>query len=473
MKDITEEIELIESLEEKLEFDDDNYKYLMYKENNKFWIETNKTLDQDNSKIRFQNIDGVEFTEAATTIDLGMKILSSNLRTTDCRKSKFSVSEFCSLNFQKDKKLKQKLIIPYKKEINIRYDDFFSNYDFMIYVNNRIFSGIRFNINSISLEMYHLDKFFIVESLDEIEYKQFDQICRFALASFGFVTGFVPMDRGYYFGYKDEEIIQYLFSGTFYNTYKSQFSLLTTNPYQFYQNHNLSFSFENGKFTTDERIEELQPKLKPFERENFEKLVNTMLNEEKFSEIIFSMININNLKGFSVFLKAGLYSIVLEMITTIVTSKDKKKDEEDLKDKRKRKELQGKLYEEARKFYEKNEINFKGSIVEKRINGIFNPLNTNKLLLAYELLDIKLNAQEKKNIELRNKFLHGALPFKDKEFEALGAKLFYINLELNYLVSALIFKYMGYKGALKNLAKIYLDYKKLKELDNEDYFKTI
>jgi hypothetical protein len=37
----------------------------------------------------------------------------------------------------------------------------------------------------------------------------------------------------------------------------------------------------------------------------------------------------------------------------------------------------------------------------------------------------------------------------------------------------MIYKYIGYDGILKNLAKIYLDYADLNELENEDYYKKL
>jgi hypothetical protein len=195
----------------------------------------------------------------------------------------------------------------------------------MISVNNSIFGGIEFSIENYTLCMYDIENFFVVECSNKISLELFDKYCRICLAAFGFVTGSVPMDKGYYFGYEDFalDFKQFLFSSTFYSTYKGR-SLLTTNPYEFYQNHKLDFKYtEDGGFEKDAKISSLEKELKPLEKKHFEKLIDFMLKNDKFSEVIFSVLSINNLKSFPIFLKGGLYAIVLEMITAIISSEQK------------------------------------------------------------------------------------------------------------------------------------------------------
>ena len=200
-----------------------------------------------------------------------------------------------------------------------------------------------------------------------------------------------------------------------------------------------------------------------------------MIDNGKFSEVIFSILSINNLKSFSSFLKAGLYTIVIEMITSIIKKTDNHIQEDILQEKnvKIKEELQKKLHEVAKNFFEENGYEYENSIVQKRLNGIYTPINTDKLIEAYNLLEIPLTEKDKKNIKLRNKFLHGSSPYKDKDLELLSKKLFYINLELNYLVNALVLKYIGYDGIVKNLAKIYLDYSNLDKIEEQDYYKRL
>jgi len=273
--------------------------------------------------------------------------------------------------------------------------------------------------------------------------------------------------------------MQFLFTSTFYGTYKTQYELLTMNPYEIYQNVDLNFSYDETGFKQDDRIKELSDKMRPLTKKSFEKLILSMIDSSKFAELIYSMLSINGLDGFSTFLKAGMYSIALEMITSIVSSENKEnkvEDEEILMQENEelKKELQKKLHKLSMDFFEANNLTYKDSMIDKRINSIYNPFNRNKLAEAYEMLGIVLTPQNKKNIDLRNKFLHGVLPYKSEDYKQLGSQLFYINLELNFLVSSLIYKYIGYSGPLKNLTKIYMEHLDIKEIKESDpYYNEI
>lgn len=474
-KSIEEELALInffKNTKNKL-INTDNYQYLLYRENEKYFIHSNKFINSNSSNLRFESINDTIF----TIDEYSIKILSSQLKSTDgFKKTIYSVDKFHSEFFDRNKQFTYKLVIPCDEKNKIHYNDYFSLIDFMISINGTLFSGIEFKINNVNFQMYHLNNHFIVETTDIILFNDFDKYCRLALASFGFITGSVCMRQGYYFGYTDDEkIVQFLFDSSFYNTYKTQYNLITTNAYEYYQNIDLNFNFDGNGFKTDERIDNLNQDLKPIERNIFETLVTKMTESTKFSEVIFSIISINNLKSFSSFLKAGLYTIVLEMITSIIKNPESYIQEDILQEKNTKikEKLQKKLHKIAKTIFEENELEYENSIVQKRLNGIYTPINTDKLTEAYNILQIPLTEKDKKNIKLRNKFLHGSSPYKDKDLKLLSKKLFYINLELNYLVNALVLKHIGYNGVLKNLAKIYLDYSNLDELKEQGYYKAL
>lgn len=472
LKVIKEELQLInffENTENDL-ITTDNYKYLIYNENKKYLIKTNKPVNTNPSNFRFENLNEKEFKINCYKI----KILSSQIISTNgFNKAVYSVNKFCSDSFNKALKLKYKLIIPCDNKIH--YRDYFSLMNFMISINGVLLSGIEYKIKNFNFQMYHQDNNFIIETTDVIVFEDFDKYCRIALASFGFITGSVCMDIGYYFGYLDGKITQFLFDSSFYSTYKTQYNLITTNAYEYYQNIDLNFDFDENGFKIDEKINNLNQDLKPIEKNVFETLINRMIDNGKFSEVIFSILSINNLKSFSSFLKAGLYTIVIEMITSIIKNPNNNIQEDILQEKnvKIKEELQKKLHEVAKKCFEDNGYEYENSIVQKRLNAIYTPINIDKLIEAYNILEIPLTENDKKNIKLRNKFLHGSSPYKDKDLELLSTKLFYINLEFNYLLNALVFKYIGYDGIIKNLAKIYLDYSNLDKLEEQDYYKQL
>ena len=50
-----------------------------------------------------------------------------------------------------------------------------------------------------------------------------------------------------------------------------------------------------------------------------------MINNEKFAEVIYSILSINNSTKTALGLKCALYSVVLEMITNIISDENKDK----------------------------------------------------------------------------------------------------------------------------------------------------
>lgn len=443
--------------------------------NNKFILKTNKKIDTS-ANFRFENIDNMVL---KLDNSIAINILSSQIKSSDgLTQSTFSINEFSSEAFNASEEKLYRLVIPYDGQINIRYYDFFSIINFMISINNNGFGGIEFNIEKYTMSMYDIDNSFIVECSNAIPFTLFDKYCRICLAAFGFVTGFVPMDKGYYFSYEDfgKTFQQFLFSSTFDNSYKSQYRFLTTNPHEFYQDCDINFEYSEDKgFQNDQKIDEL--KLKALEKDHFEKLIASMLSNNKFSEAIYSLLSINNLEKFSIFLKAGTYAIVLEMITAIISNENRTEHKGEIflqqENSSLKTDLQQKLHNMARAFFQEQGFDYNDSTVEKRIKGIYTPINSKKLTMPYDLLGIKLTTQDIKNINMRNKLLHGSIPYDKEDLHTMSKKLFYITLELAYLASALIYKYIGFNGPLKNLAKIYLGHTGIDELKEQNYYKKL
>ena len=123
---------------------------------------------------------------------------------------------------------------------------------------------------------------------------------------------------------------------------------------------------------------------------------NILDDAKEFSNVIFSLLSINNNKtNQDLHLMGALYSVILEMITNIIY----KKNEEKLfyiKNKEIRKELQKLLNDTAKVFFEENNIkNFEDSPINKILDNINKPTNKDKLIKPFEILDIKLTDFEK------------------------------------------------------------------------------
>jgi len=409
-KDLKQEFNLIYFLEETKNNPiffcnhDEKTENSFFKVTNKFSFKTNKKIETSSSKFRFQNLNK----EVLNIHDnFSIKILSSNIQTSNFNESIFNINSFCSENFKEDFEGQYRLVIPNSTNDKIRFEDFFTNFNCMITINDKIFEGIEFKIQNHTLQFYRLNDYFVVESKNSILFKEFNEYTRVILSSFGFLTGFAPMDYGYFFTYNNykEGIVQYMFTSNFIETYKTSYSIIDLNPYNYYQNQDLDFNFDqiNG-FKNDNRIEKLQKDLKPITSNIFETLCENMINNEKFAEVIYSILSINNSTKTALGLKCALYSVVLEMITNIISDENKDK-LYFIQEKKLRKELQKNLNNHASEFFEKNEIGiYKDSPIKKRIDNLNSPTNQDKLLAPFKILEINLTESDKKILNNRNIF---------------------------------------------------------------------
>jgi hypothetical protein len=456
-------------------FCQDNTENLLYKENYEFILEIRDEIKTTNEELRFLTLEKIN-KNVISIGNLKLKVLEFYIKNFNLYNSKFRIKKFSSLNFDENKKYFYRCIIPSDLTKNFNYNDFFSRFKFITNINNRTMGGIEFEIDNNRFQMYDWENYFIIECLDKIDFKSFNKYVRSCLSTFGFFTGIAPMDNGYFFAYEkyNQDFCQFLYSNDFIKTYKSD-SIISLNPYKYYQNKNLNFSLkENGEFKVDEKIKEIENKLKPIEREHFEKLITFLNNDEKISEMIYTYLNISNKNNnLAINIKCASYAILLEMITNFIVDKNKEKFIL-IKDKKIRSELQTQLNKTAKKIFKKYKIeDFENSPIKKRIEQICSPTNRDKLLKPFELLNINLTEEEKNIIYSRNKFLHGGNPFRGNDIYEQSQYLFYYSLKFNYFIVALLLKYIGYSGIVKNLAKIYLDYLDLPELKEEEYYKEL
>ena len=313
--------------------------------------------------------------------------------------------------------------------------------------------------------LYLLCDYLIIESLERIDYKEFDKVSRITLASFGFITGYAPMDYGYFFVYDnfDNKFKGFKFSSTFIGTYDSPYSVINfdinLNAFNYFPKK------EDNASKLEKKVKELKKDLNPITKGMFSRLCYEMLRNNYFAEVIFMLLEVNNkTNNNSLQSKGVMYSVILEKITNIISKQNQKQiffiKNEDL-----RKRFQKELRIYAKKFFENNKIKgFDNSPIKNKIDNIHSPTNRDKLLKPFEILEISLTKQEKDILNRRNDFLHGNNFFPDKEFIERRNNLLYLDLELNFLVNALILKYIGYSGKINNLSKIILDM----NLDNSE-----
>ncbi len=427
-----------------------------------------------NNEIRNLQIDEHIFKGSVVNTDrkLKLKILNSGLSSADLNTQTYSINKLSSTNFESSlrQKLYYRLIFNHIEELHLK--EFFSftrlqvSEGFSTYVDS---NSIEFTINGVSYLIFRNKEHFVIQSNNPVYFKAFSEVSRKILAALGFITGSCPGNEGYFFGYEtyQSDPCVFVFDARFVSAHKAT-SLITTNPHLVLGN--LGFEERQGK------LKEVSEKLKPLNVKHFEKLVLSMLDDDKFSEAIYCFLSTSNAKSVHATVHAGMYAIVLEMLTAYIDKIRLKKNsgpkkENNTLSSEEVKTLKSKLHSVAEVFFINNNKSYEGSAFQKRVNGVDNPIHIDKLIYAYEYLGIELTNQERKNISSRNKLLHGSFPYKYDNLNLLSKYALYLKEELKYLTAALVFRYIGYEGSLLNLSKIYLDRFNLEVHADADYLK--
>jgi hypothetical protein len=436
---LAKEFEIVDFFE-KIETDINKNANIKRNKNDTFNIELdNNGLDFEKSMSFLLNINNEIFNINKQSI----QILSSIQTNSNIYKTTFTISEFQTKNFSEQNDF-YRLIIPTEKRVS-----FHNHFDNLINVSNHKShnsrNGIRFEIENIKFYLYYLDNYLVIENQNNTKFEQFDKYCRISLAGVGFITGYIPMNYGYYFSLEslDGFFTGYKFTSSFISNYESSYNLIDLNAHNYYSGIDKKEYFKKHKIQVTYLKNKLSKKLTPISYEVFSNLCNKMLNKN-YSNIIFSILSVNNKdNNQDLTLKGALYSVILEMITKYICEKDKEK-LFFIKDTTKRKNFSKSLKSYAQKLFKENQLgNFKDSPIDKRLSNINSPTNNDKLTKPFELLDIKLTNFEKRIISHRNDFLHGNDFLNIENIYNLTHKLLYINLELNYLINALILKDIG------------------------------
>lgn len=465
------EFNLIKNFENSLDapfyFCKEGYFYIFSKADKYFIIKTNKKPPLARKEFRFHHINNLKLDADNCSIT----ILDSRLKSTEPFFS-FEVYKFSLNNLKEDNKYFYRLFLPKKTRKIIRFDWYFSR-EFFLCINNRLWRGICFKICDFRFNVFDFEEFMVIEcDNSEVEFSKFDYYCRFILAAIGFITGYAPMDEGYYFGYKKlgSEFEGAFYVSNFVGTYDSFYSVVTTNSYEFFSNLDINDEVQK-------KIERIEEKLSPVRKDIFENFCRKITDDEEFGEIIFLLLYVNNkYSKVNLYLQGVTLSVILEMLSSKICNENKKSIVP-IKDKHLARKLKAKLHKCAREFFEKYKNktgDYEHSPIKKRIDNINQFTNRDKLIKSFEIIGLKLTKRDKEVINKRNNFLHGNVPIESLEPSQIP-KLFYYVLRLNLLIQALILKYFGFSGVVKNLPKIFLDYiLELNEyLEDEEYYREI
>ncbi len=245
----------------------------------------------------------------------------------------------------------------------------------------------------------------------------------------------------------------------------------------------LDNSFETATGFKFKKIEDsingmsaIEPKL--FAHLSKENIKTPHISSNLFSTIVTKSLNdlrlfrsiriITESFNYPLEIKASTYSVALETLKNIIIEQNEKTINP-FKSKKTASDTIKALKEVINKV-KQSEFNNKSSVL-KKLEQINQVGNKDSFLLSFQLLDIPLNEDDKRCINMRNDFLHGRIPFENEE-DSEDYKLQHIVYKLHLLTTSLIMKYCGYNGLMLNNIKL-ADLIHFRKNINEPLFRKI
>jgi len=443
---INEHIEILESINEEqcilLTDKQNDYKYCLLRKKNKLImkrrVRENEIFDYDN--IHLLTLNQNTFLDKDNDTIL---ITESFWDSSSPHFISFNIYRFQSQNFQNKNYFQ--LIFKSDKKFP-RLDIVFDNLINVSTEKNRYpFSGLTFTVKNIRFNLYFINQKFIIENIDNINFNEFNDYSRIILLSFGFLFGYVPRGEGYYFAYESndfEEFCDYAYSDRFIDTYQTSFKPIDTISHYSFIPSNCS------DLKRQELTNKYEENLILISEKTFSTLCNLCLIERKILRAVELIMEGNQT---TVEAQGIVYSVVLELLTSYISSDKKSKSIKPIEDKGIAKNLKKELHSVAEKYLD----DYKNSAIKSKIDNINTPTNRDKLTKPFDLLNIPLKEIDKKIINHRNDFLHGNDFIKEDTFLDFAREHIYINYKLHFLIHALLLKLIGHHGKIRNIVKIY------------------
>lgn len=197
----------------------------------------------------------------------------------------------------------------------------------------------------------------------------------------------------------------------------------------------------------------------------FENMVNKCLSDLR---LLRSIRIITESFRYPLEIKASTYSVALETLKNIIIEENA----ETINPFRSKK-VASKTIKELKSIVNKvnkNDFNNKQSVLNK-VEQLNQVGNRDSFLLAFKILEIELNDDDIRCIDVRNDFLHGRIPFEN-EIGIEDYQLQHIVYKLHLLVTSLIMKFCGYSGFMLNNIKL-IDLIHFKKNIKETLFRKI
>ena len=349
-----------------------------------------------------------------------------------------------------------RLVIPIDRDVELYAIDCFS-----VKIQSQIIFNGLLQIRIVD-KNYHFfkhdgkEKFIIIEGLQLDIFSNFQNDSAAILIAFGFITGNLIQNENYFQTSTD---ITFKKIENLYYTKKEQhiFTNSAVISREKFLDYIRSLKKESEYFHL----------AKTMSIEVFSNLCNVIKNNTTYARCCKLILEGNNAHHH--LLTAGIFSIALETITTIIYEENKEK-LNPVQDKTVAKNLRLELLSVLQN-YSDQVPSETIKILQAKINNLNKPTNSKKLSYPFEIYGLKLNKKELEILNHRNKFLHGTTPFSENELEDNKFELVMITSHLKFMLNCLMLKYIGYSGSVINNPSL-LEYNTKKEL-SDHLFKLI
>ena len=447
---LTEElkiVDLFENTNKEFGFETEDNQSQFYIDENKYILETK--IDSKKTNMGEISMDGKCF-----NFDTFEILINSSLQKSwnYIDPILINVFDFQEKHFKAVDKY-YRCIIPNLK--SMRFDlNFCSDLIINIDSADTIYSmnGISFKIDENECILFYDKDKLIFQCNEKIIFKKFYDISIIALSVVGYINGYCPKERAYIFEYDDlnERYKTFRCNLQLGKIFKTSFNIIDGNPYSYRKN-----SEQNG-FNPMEGLEE---QLGRISKLVFEKLCDFILNNKEFESAFYSLLEITNTNTITP-LHNAMFCVVLETLTNMIAkeNEDKISWHSDKKIKRTHRD---KLLESSKQFFEENDIqNFEESYIKGKINDIDKIPNSVSLKKPFEILKISLSKKEEEMLKKRNNFLHGRHAYELDETQ----QFLFEYRTLNFIINALILRYVGFSGIVLNLNK---------DIEGEERYKVL
>ncbi|WP_281309960.1 hypothetical protein [Flavobacterium flavigenum] len=201
--------------------------------------------------------------------------------------------------------------------------------------------------------------------------------------------------------------------------------------------------------------------------EVFSNIVNKARQDKRFLRALKIISEANE---YPLEIRASAYSVALETVKNIVVEENSEKINP-FKDKK----IAGKVIKSLKEIViplEDSLFNNKATVINK-LEQINQVTNKDSFKIAFDLCGFILTDIDEMALLKRNDFLHGRIPFENEEEAKQNQELKFITYKLHFLVTSLIMKYSKFSGLLKNNPKFFSVFANDNKVIDEPLFRKV